>query len=277
MRGRPARGGFRGGRQMGAAHLRTQILSAQQTNSIRRLQKDYAELKNAAVPLVSVAAAPTEDNFFVWHANLRGPESSAFYGGVFHLEITFPQNYPVSPPSIRTFTEIPHPNVFGNTICLDLLQPKTKESSWYDGWSSAYTVESILIQLQSFLFEVPRKLRDIERIKDDVSEYSNVDDKNKYKKAVDLANEFKCTVCRHRGPIEPFPAFNERENDESAFIILRDPKVMLAEEFNCYHSRCKLPEVSLGIGVSISRLPRTGEIRSVTPTLDLLSLRAFTK
>lgn len=52
---------------------------------------------------------------------------------------------------------------------------------------------------------------------------------------------------------------------------------MLGEEFLCYHSRCRLPEVSLGIGVSLSRLPRTGEIRSVTPTLDLLSLRAFTK
>jgi hypothetical protein len=52
---------------------------------------------------------------------------------------------------------------------------------------------------------------------------------------------------------------------------------MLAEEFICYHSRSKLPEVSLGIGVSLSRLPRTGEIRSVMPTLDLLSLRAFTK
>ena len=58
---------------------------------------------------------------------------------------------------------------------------------------------------------------------------------------------------------------------------MRDPKAMLAAEFLCYHSRNKLPEVSLGIGVSLSRLPRTGEIRSVTPTLDLLSLRAFTK
>jgi len=94
---------------------------------------------------------------------------------------------------------------------------------------------------------------------------------------VDEANAYKCEVCRHRGPIEPYPPFNERESDESAFILLRDAKTMLAEEFLCYHSRNRLPEVSLGIGVSLSRLPRTGEIRSVTPTLDLLSLRAFTK
>ena len=145
---------------MGAAMLRNQIVAGEQTNSTRRLQKDFKELRDATVPLVGVAAAPTESNFFVWRANLRGPETSAFYGGVFHLEITFPQNYPVSPPDIRLKTTIPHPNVFGDKICLDMLEPKKKDSGWYDGWSSAYTVESILIQLQSFLFEVPRKLRE---------------------------------------------------------------------------------------------------------------------
>lgn len=98
-----------------------------------------------------------------------------------------------------------------------------------------------------------------------------------YKKAVDRANEFKCTECKHRGPIEPFPAFNEKEVDEDAFILAEDPKSLLKEEFLCFHSKNKLPEVSLGVGISLSRLPRTGEIRSVTPTLDLLSLRAFTK
>ena len=79
------------------------------------------------------------------------------------------------------------------------------------------------------------------------------------------------------GPGTPKPAFHEREADEASFIIVRDPKKMLADELICYHSRNKMPEVSLGIGISMSRLPRTGEIRTVSPTLDLLSLRAFTK
>ena len=38
-----------------------------------------------------------------------------------------------------------------------------------------------------------------------------------------------------------------------------------------------MSEASLGIGVSLSRLPRTGEIRNVNPTLDLLCLKAFIK
>lgn len=113
--------GFRGGRQIGAAMLRNQIVSSTMTNSTRRLQKDYKELKDAAIPLVGVSAAPLDDNFFVWHANIRGPDTTAYYGGVFHLEITFPTNYPCSPPSVKLMTEVPHPNVIGRQICLDLL------------------------------------------------------------------------------------------------------------------------------------------------------------
>ena len=230
------RGGYNAGRPMGAASLRAQMVSGQQTNSVRRLQKDMKELKDSPFPLVNVAAAPTEDNFFIWHANLRGPEASAFYGGVFHIEITFPQNYPVSPPSIRLMTSIPHPNVFGNTLCLDMLQPRAKNSSLWQGWTSAYTVESILVQLQSFLFEVPRSKRDMQILTDaasvtasvnDSAMHGHFDESNKYKKAVDLANEYQCDICRHRGPIEAYPPFPIIDNLEKAFTILRDPKTVL--------------------------------------------------
>jgi len=60
----------------------------------------------------------------------------------------FPLEYPVKAPSITLFTDIPHPNVFGKNLCLDMLG-----NEGYGKWIPAYTVESILIQLQSFLFE----------------------------------------------------------------------------------------------------------------------------
>ena len=144
MRGRGGRGG-RGGRQVGAAVLRNKLLTGLQTNSTRRLQKDLKELMDADVPLVGVAAKPMDNNLFVWRANIKGPETSAYYGGVFHMEITFPQNYPVSAPSIRMFTDIPHPCVSNRMIKLDMLDSKGAKAGWYEGWSSAYTVESILI------------------------------------------------------------------------------------------------------------------------------------
>lgn len=160
-------------------------------------------------------------------------------------------------------TPITHPNVFGTSLCLDLLDDRTKKE-WYQGWNSAYTVESVLIQLQSFLFE-----KKIDALTPQELE--------KYKKEVENANSYKSPFCRHRGSNEPFPAFNEREKNIGDFILLEEPLKLLEKEFVCYHTKTPLAEASLGIGVSLSRLPRTGEIRNVNPTLDLLSLKAFTK
>lgn len=108
------------------------------------------------MPLVGVSATPIDDSIFIWHANLKAPSDSVYYGGVFHLQMNFPQDYPVNPPSVTLLGyALDHPNVFGSKLCLDMLE-KTKGGAWYEGWNSAYTVESILIQLQSFLFDKPK-------------------------------------------------------------------------------------------------------------------------
>ena len=96
------------------------------------------ELEDQTIPIVGVSARPLSSSLFTWHGNLRGPEGSHYEGGVFHFEIVFPKNYPVSPPKITPFTHIPHPNVIGNNICLDMLD--IKEKKIYQGWTSAYTI-----------------------------------------------------------------------------------------------------------------------------------------
>lgn len=263
--------GGRGGRgRPGAnnAQLRSAVLS-QKTNAVRRLQKDLKELRDAEVPLVGVSATPLDDSIFTWHCNIRAPSDSAYAGGVFHVEMTFPQDYPCSPPGLTIFvSSLNHPNVFGTKLCLDMLEPAPKGNGrWYEGWNSAYTVESILIQLQSFLFDKPKRTKG--KKKDEMID--------EFKATVDEANSFKCSKCKHRGPIEPYPPFHQKEADLQAFCFLRDPKQMIEDELLCFHSRTPLAESTLGIGVSLSRLPRTGEIRSVTPSMDLLCLRAFQK
>jgi ubiquitin-protein ligase len=250
------------------ANLRSQVLS-HKTNSVRRLQKDLKELRDAEVPLVGVSATPLDDSIFTWHANIRAPADSVYAGAVFHIEMTFPQDYPCSPPSLTIFNcQIIHPNVFGSKLCLDMLENNSK-GRWYEGWNSAYTVESIMIQLQSFLFDKPKGKK---KRGEDEEEWED-----KFKEIVNLANSYKCNKCKHRGPIEPYPPFHAKEADISAFCIVRDPKQMISDELLCFHTRTPISESTLGIGVSLSRLPRTGEIRSVTPSLDMLCLRAFQK
>jgi ubiquitin-protein ligase len=108
--------------------LRFNAVKVEQTNSARRLQKDLKELEESTIPLVGVSARPLSNSLYTWHGNIRGPDGTPFEGGVFHIEIVFPQDYPCSPPTIKLFTPVPHPNVLGETsICLDILDPKQKQ------------------------------------------------------------------------------------------------------------------------------------------------------
>ena len=163
----------------------------------------------------------------------------------------------MAPPTINLLTPITHPNVMGGTLCLDLLQPGKKEL--YQGWTSAYSVQSILMQLQSFLFKEPSK-----------------NQHDQIKKEIDQANEYVYPHKETRGLKQMIP-FSAVETNPEMFIIHKSDLEILEEECVCFHTKLKLTKDNaiLGSGVSITRLPRTGQIRSVTSAMDLLSLQAF--
>lgn len=141
------------GRHIDKGLMRTALNEKLHTFSYKRLMKDLEELNNEKIPTVGVTARPLETDLFTWHANIRGPEKTPYAGGIFHLELKFPQSYPNHPPTIRIYNKIPHPNVFGDYICLDMLRLNDGGVEEGAGWTSAYSAKSVLIQLQSFLFE----------------------------------------------------------------------------------------------------------------------------
>jgi len=116
----------RGGRKKETALLRGKLNKKVATYATRRLLRDLKEIEANTIPTVGVTARPLPDNLFVWHANLRGPEETAYQGGVFHMIMTFPQDYPNSSPEINLCTAIPHPFVFGTKVCLDMLDANKK-------------------------------------------------------------------------------------------------------------------------------------------------------
>lgn len=110
--------------------------------SVKRIKKELQELSND--PPVSCSAGPiNDDDMFHWQATITGPSDSPFQGGLFFLNIHFPNDYPFKPPKMNFITKIYHPNINSNgAICLDILK---------DQWSPALTISKVLLSVSSLL------------------------------------------------------------------------------------------------------------------------------
>ena len=89
------------------------------------------------------AAQLRQSNIMQWEAYIEGPKDSPFAGGIFHLYIDFPNNYPIKPPKVTFKTKIYHCNIASNgSICLDILK---------GNWSPVLTVQKVLLSITSLL------------------------------------------------------------------------------------------------------------------------------
>ncbi|KNE57966.1 hypothetical protein AMAG_04797 [Allomyces macrogynus ATCC 38327] len=177
------------------------------TPAVRRLMWDLKELQ--ADPLEHVVASPLEGNLYEWHVNLVGPADlasvcPAMAGSVWHMVIKFTDSYPSKPPSVVLCSSIPgHFNVMGARpadgffpVCMVMLETGTLQETathQYSGWSSAYTVRSILMQLQALLWHPDM--------------YTHANAATQLSAAVQKAHEFQCTACGHSSTT-PFPALS---------------------------------------------------------------------
>jgi ubiquitin-conjugating enzyme E2 C len=111
----------------------------------KRLSNELMTLMMSSSP--GISAFPKNDgNLFEWVGTIEGPAETAYAGLTFRLWISFPGNYPYVAPTIKFDTPCYHPNVDinGGAICLDILQDK---------WSAVYSVQTIMLSLQSLLGE----------------------------------------------------------------------------------------------------------------------------
>ncbi|KAK9828102.1 hypothetical protein WJX81_004348 [Elliptochloris bilobata] len=111
------------------------------SSSAKRIQKELAEI--SLDPPCNCSAGPKGDNIYEWVSTIMGPSSSPYQGGVFFLDIHFPNDYPFKPPKVVFRTRIYHCNINSNgQICLDILK---------DQWSPALTVSKVLLSVCSLL------------------------------------------------------------------------------------------------------------------------------
>ena len=110
-------------------------------SSAKRIQKELENLNKD--PPTNCSAGPEGDDIFHWTATIMGPTDTPYYGGIFYMNITFPNNYPFKPPKVSFVTKIYHPNINSSGgICLDILK---------ENWSPALTISKVLISICSLL------------------------------------------------------------------------------------------------------------------------------
>lgn len=111
-------------------------------STIQRIKRELKIIQNDP-PANCSAGLLRQDDLFEWDATILGPVDSPYEGGVFHLKISFPLDYPFKPPICIFTTNIYHPNINSSGgICLDILK---------NNWSPALTMNKVLLSICSML------------------------------------------------------------------------------------------------------------------------------
>ena len=106
----------------------------------KRIVKEIDRMLQEPAP--GIEAKPHQENLRYFDVHMDGPSQSPyegtlppvlypvmiepcvlFLGGIFHLELFLPEEYPMVPPKVRFLTKVYHPNIDKlGRICLDILK-----------------------------------------------------------------------------------------------------------------------------------------------------------
>ena len=127
----------------------------------RIINKDIKEISNQNLNSHGIYIQFDEENMLKAKAMIVGPKDSLYEGGFLFFNITFPKNYPFSPPDLsyvsRNNIRI-HPNIYvghhssghGGKVCLSIL------GTWSGPkWTTVMDITTVLLCLQSLLDNDP--------------------------------------------------------------------------------------------------------------------------
>ncbi|KAF7810378.1 ubiquitin-conjugating enzyme E2 28 [Senna tora] len=107
----------------------------------KRILKELKDLEKD--PPTYCSAGPVVEDIFHWQATIMGPPDTPYDGGVFHVTVQFPPEYPFQPPKVCFRRKVFHPNINPKgSICLDILKEQ---------WSPALTISKVLLSICSLL------------------------------------------------------------------------------------------------------------------------------
>ena len=120
----------------------------------RRLKKDIKELltNEEEMAKTGIHTFVDENDITNIYALIIGTEGTPYEGGFYFFLITIPDDYPIKPPKITFLSTASgvriHPNLYTEgKVCLSIV------NTWDgDGWSASYSVRTMLMVIQCYVF-----------------------------------------------------------------------------------------------------------------------------
>lgn len=120
-----------------------------------RLSREYEKIVKD--PIDNVTFDVNHDNLLIWKFTILGPYESPYQGGIYDGIITFPSNYPTSPPKVEFKCKLFHPNVYPDgKLCISILHEGNDLTGYeheIERWRPIQNVRSIFISIISLLHD----------------------------------------------------------------------------------------------------------------------------
>ena len=230
--------------------------------SLKRISNDIKELYQN--PIEGIGIITLDNDIMKYIVNimlLSGP----YKDFCIQLLLTFPENYPISPPKIliypnQLFDNLYHHHIFpdnkkdenGNTfkkICFDLLDNDFMSTKIENsGWNPSYTISTLLMQVQSFLSDPdlsensmpkPHQIQEL------------MDSMNNYQRTFKINDENGEIIKIHTWK-EPYPKMYFKENEisnQTDGLMFKDKNKLIKENLTCYVTKLNIfddPHIILG-------------------------------
>ena len=136
------------------------IMTTSRTIALKRASNDLKELSQCPLEGIGIAQLAEDPMKYVINLELMmGP----YVGYKLQLLLTISEEYPIKPPKVliypnQLFNSMYHHHIFGDSkgfkrFCINFLDNdfNMDTNEQYTGWNPAYTISTILLQVQNFL------------------------------------------------------------------------------------------------------------------------------
>ena len=86
-------------------------MTLEKLNALKKIKEEYDELRDKPLENIGTKVGLVDDDIFLWEFTLTGPKDTPYAGGIFHVRIQFPDNYPIGRPEVYFKTPIYHLNI----------------------------------------------------------------------------------------------------------------------------------------------------------------------